>query len=255
VLSHPRFNPSTTNNPTVASLIWTSNSGVHLPQGKVIQQLGYNHCFFKYDEPIPSNADIIVIQGPYGRLLPFFSQYREIPENEKPILIYWFQQNLYISIPLWLHYFLGVVYSDAYNTFDPNPFFLTFNMLLNKIKPNRGSRFANLGDILWLDRNNLLEILATPASEYQKIFKSFGINSLLIPRGYHPDYGEIRDLFRDIAVFGWGKSELNGGNELFMVFGWNWLTKVWRCWFMTALRSRSFLEKKELACSIDPGSY
>lgn len=205
VSSHSRFIPISTNNPTVASLIWTSSSGVHLPQGKVVQQLGYNHCFFKYDEPIPSNADIIVIQGPNGSLLPFFSQYREIPENEKPILIYWFQQNLYISMPLWLQYFLCVVYSGAYNTFEPNPFFLAFNNLLNKIKPNRGSRFANLGDILWLDRNNLLDILATPASEYQKVFTGFGIDSLLIPRGYHPDYGEIRDLSRDIAVLWMGK--------------------------------------------------
>jgi len=203
--SHSRFNPNTIYKPTVASLLWKSNSGVHLPQGNAIQQLGYNHCFFKYDESIPGNADIIVIQGPYGSLLPFISQYREIPENKKPILIYWFQQNLYISMPLWLQYFLGVVYSGAYNTFEPNPFYLTFNKLLNKIKPNRGSRFANLGDILWLDRNNLLDMLATPASEYQKVFTGFGIDSLLIPRGYHPDYGENRDLSRYIAVLWMGK--------------------------------------------------
>ena len=202
---YSRFMPSTINKPTIASLVWKSNSGVHLPQGKVIQQLGYNHSFFKYDKPIPSNADIILIQGPYGSLLPFFSQYREIPENEKPILIYWFQQNLYIAMPLWLQYFFGVVYSGAYSTFEPNPFSHTLNILLNKFKPNRGSRFATLGDILWLDRNNLLNILATPASEYQKVFAGFGIDSLLIPRGYHPDYGEIRDLTRDIAVLWMGK--------------------------------------------------
>ena len=151
-----------------------------------------------------------MIQGPYGSLVPFFSQYREIPENKKPILVYWFQQNFYISMPLWLQYFLGVVYSGAYNTFEPNlvPRLLYYEKLLKK--PNRGSRFANLGDILWLDRPNFPDIRATPASEYQKVFAGFGIDSLLIPRGYHPDYGEMRDLTRDIAVLWMGKSRQKG---------------------------------------------
>lgn len=56
-----------------------------------------------------------------------------------------------------------------------------------------------------MDRNNLLDILATSASEHKKVFTGFGIDSILIPRGYHPDYGEIRDLSRDIAVLWMGK--------------------------------------------------
>jgi len=192
--------------PTVASLVWNANSSLHHWQGKVVQQLGYPHLFFKYDQPIPGTADIILIQGPYGSLLPFIRAYIELPQKERPILIYWFQQSLYISMPLWLQYFLGYVYSDTYNYFHPNHFVHTIRNISLKIKQGGGARFTFFGDIIWLESNNLLDILATPSSEYQKLFKMFGFDSLIIPRGYYPDYGEDLDLDRDITVLWMGKT-------------------------------------------------
>jgi len=195
-----------THKPTVASLVWKTNSGLHHWQGKVVQQLGFPHLFFKYDQPIPGTAAIILIQGPYGSLLPFIRAYIELPQKERPILIYWFQQSLFISMPLWLQYFLGSIYSDMFNHFQHNIFPRTLRNISNRIKPNGGARFTFFGDIIWLESNNLLDILATPSSEYQKLFKMIGFDSLLIPRGYYPDYGEDLGLDRDIAVLWMGKT-------------------------------------------------
>ena len=192
--------------PTVASLVWDLNSGIHIAQGQVVQQLGYPHIFFEYDNPIPPNANVILIQGPYGSLLPFIRRYSELSENERPVLLYWFQQSLYISMPLWMLNFLGRMYSDAYNYFHPNRLILSIRNLSTKIKPHGGVRFTFFGDIFWLHYHNLIDILATPSSVYQDLFMKFGIDSLIIPRGYHPEYGNLLDLERDIAVLWLGKT-------------------------------------------------
>jgi len=198
--------PNTTQKPSVASLVWSKNSDLHIAQGKAIHQLGYPHCFFLYDAPIPDEVDIILIQGPYGSLLPFIKKFIDISENERPILIYWFQQSLYIPMSLWMLYFLGFIYSDMFNYFQNNFFTRTLKNISNRIKPHGGARYTFFGDIIWLKMNNLIDILATTSSEYQRLFKKFDIDSLLIPRGYHPDYGKILKLERDIALLWMGKT-------------------------------------------------
>ena len=79
--------------PLVASLLWDLHSQLHEVQGAVIQQLGYPHEFFYFDQPIPKEAKIVLVQGPYGSLLPLTQQLVNLPSKHRPILAYWFQQT------------------------------------------------------------------------------------------------------------------------------------------------------------------
>ena len=58
---------------------------------------------------------------------------------------------------------------------------------------------------MWLHNQGLLDVLALSSTVYAEIFARYGINSLVVPRGYHPDYGSLLRRERDIAVIWMGK--------------------------------------------------
>ena len=69
----------------------------------------------------------------------------------------------------------------------------------------KAHRLRFLGDILWLHRHNLLDVLALSSTEYAKHLSQYGIESIIVPRGYHPSYGQELGLKRDIDVVWMGK--------------------------------------------------
>lgn len=77
----------------VASLVW-GPSELHVVQGMAVEELGYGHSFFRFDENIPDGTDIVLVQGPYGSLLPLASQLESMPGSTRPVLAYWFGESL-----------------------------------------------------------------------------------------------------------------------------------------------------------------
>jgi hypothetical protein len=69
----------------------------------------------------------------------------------------------------------------------------------------KGASLGFIGDIIWLQKHGLLDVLALSSTVYSDYFNQLGIPSLLVPRGYHSDYGELLNRKRDIAVVWMGK--------------------------------------------------
>jgi hypothetical protein len=190
----------------VSSLVWKLPSELHETQAETIEQLGYRHQFFRYDQPIPASTDIVFIQGPYGSLRPFVRHLLNIPRELRPVLIYWFQQSLDMAQSTWVSDVGERVFSDIYRDFPaPRQFARPLKEIVHRYFPNAGARLGFLGDIKALHRLELPDILALSSTVYSRLLRGIGIDSVVVPRGYHPGYGQSLDLERDIAAVWMGK--------------------------------------------------
>jgi hypothetical protein len=52
----------------------------------------------------------------------------------------------------------------------------------------------------------LLDVLALSSTVYAEYLRQLGIDAILLPRGYHPSYGQVLDLEREVAVVWMGKT-------------------------------------------------
>ena len=186
--------------PEVANMIWVE-SELHQAQRDTVKQLGYKCTDFYYNETIPTGANIILVQGPYGPILPLVKQLQLYPKETRPVFIYWFQQNLNLSVPKPLRQFFGRLFSNLVYTFKQAGW---LEIWLHKLFPNffgvRGRYLANIGDILWLHKQGMLDVLGLSSKIYVRIFLDLGIQSTFVQRGYDPRYGKILDEDRDIAL-------------------------------------------------------
>jgi len=190
----------------VASITWDLESHLHEAQSEVIRALGYRHCLFLADEPIPADTDIVFLQGPYGPILPLVQQLIARPPAERPVLVYWFQQSLSLNTLPPLRRLLETFFSDLSRHYEGAGW---VGRLADWAAPgltvSRGTRLSFVGDILWLHRHNLLDVLALSSTVYADYLARYGISALLVPRGYHPGYGAVLNLPRDIPVVWMGK--------------------------------------------------
>jgi len=149
----------------------------------------------------------VLVQGPYGTLLPLVCQIANLPHQSRPVLAYWFQQSLYTLRPTWLGESVAQAFSDlSRSAGDAGWMALVLNRILPGFVSTRGRRFGFQGDILWLYREGMLDVLALSSTVYENYFIRKGIAPLLVPRGYDPSYGRKLGFERDIAVVWLGKT-------------------------------------------------
>lgn len=191
----------------VSSLVWEQKpGGLHVAQAEAIQQLGYQHQFFGFDEAIPPGTNIILVQGPYGTLLPLVRQLVERPNSERPLLAYWFQQSLSFPQPERVNKFLFRVFSELHRVYKEIGLIgKTIEIVAPNALDGKGKRLGFLGDIVWLHHQNLLDVLALSSTFYADYLHRYDIPSIVVPRGYHSSYGSILNLERDIAAVWMGK--------------------------------------------------
>jgi len=190
--------------PRVASLVWDPSSQLHLLQGEAVEQLGYPHRFFNFDEPIPENTRIVMLTGPYGTLSPLVDQLMEYPPERRPVLVYWFEESLEMRYQGGVRRWLERACSELHRNHQDGR-----GNRLHRVVPrsisSKGNRLGFLGDILWLHQNGLLDVLALCSSVYSEHLAQLGIDSIVVPRGYHPSYGSQLGLKRNISVVWLGK--------------------------------------------------
>jgi hypothetical protein len=188
----------------VSSLTWVyPPEELHKTQADSIERLGHQHHFFQYDEPIPPGTDIVLVQGPYGSLLPLVRQLLTFPAESRPVLVYWFQQSLSLPRPQWACEMFARAFSELHRQTGWGE--RAFEHLMPRRISSKGKRFGFLGDILWLHRYNLLDVLALSSTYYADLLARQGIASTVLPRGFHPSYGSALDQPRDIAAVWMGK--------------------------------------------------
>lgn len=187
----------------VANLTWDLSSQLHQLQTEAVRSLGYRASLIRYDAPIPADVDILLVTGPYGSVVPPVQQLKRMPPERRPVLAFWFEESLDMRRPEFIRRGGAIYFSELYRqngAFNPlrrlGPAFLT----------SRGSRLGFLGDLLWLHRAKMLDVLALSSTVYAEYLSELGVPSIVVPRGYHPGYGEVRDRERDIAVVWLGKA-------------------------------------------------
>jgi hypothetical protein len=189
---------------TVASLVWQLPSELHEAQAKVVQQLGHEHHFFYATDPIPTDAEIILVQGPYGSLLHLTEQLLQYPADQRPVLAYWFQQSMHWLQPDILRQWCARFFSDLHQNYSNGT-----SPLLAQVAPvqlrSRGKRLGFLGDIFWLQDHGLLDMLILSSTVYAEYLDQHNISSIVLPRGSHPSYGTVLQQERDIAAVWMGK--------------------------------------------------
>ena len=191
---------------SVASLVWKLLSGLHEAQGEVIQELGHAHTFFSAENQVPPNAQVILVQGPYGSLVPLARQLLNTPKDRRPVLIYWFQQSLDLSWPDPASNAVTSVFSNLRNslgTGQRRPGLM--RRAVQIARAGRGTRIGYLGDIRWLHQNGLLDVLALSSTCHAEYLAARGINSIIVARGHHESYGTDLGLSRDIAAVWMGE--------------------------------------------------
>jgi hypothetical protein len=155
---------------------------------------------------IPADTDIVLVQGPYGPLTPLIRQLLDFPKSKRPVFVYWFQQSMDFRRPEWLRNYMGDKLSGLQRNFPDNDGLLTksenaiFGVLAFK-----GKRLGYLGDILWLNEHGVLDVFGLSSTTYSEFFENIGIDSIMIPRGFHPSYGCLLNQKRDIALVWMGK--------------------------------------------------
>jgi hypothetical protein len=171
-----------------------------------IQKLGYRHFPMDQHDPVPPGTDIIMIQGPYGSLTPLIQQLLDYPESKRPVVVYWFQQSMDFRRPEWLRNYLGLKLSDLQRAYpDSDGLFTRSENAIFDVLSFKGKRLGYLGDILWMHEHGFLDVFGLSSTSYSKFFKSIGIDSMIVPRGYHPSYGCMLDQTRDIPLVWMGK--------------------------------------------------
>ena len=203
-MSFTHFNPH--RSLTVASMYW-SLGGLDRAQGDVFQQLGYKHSFFKYDETIPEDADIIFFQGPYGSLRPLVEQLVAMPAKARPLVVYWFQQSLALYWRDGLSIYLASLFSELQQRYGfIRPSQKNIWRLIPKFITKKGARLGFLGDIFWLSSQGLIDVLVLSSTVYAALLEKYGVGSIVVPRGYHRYWGEYRNVAdRDIDLLWMGK--------------------------------------------------
>jgi hypothetical protein len=188
----------------VASLVWQLPSELHEAQAKVVQQLGYRHRFFYATERIPPGTEIILVQGPYGSLLPLTEQLFHYPPDQRPVLAYWFQQSMHWLQPEVVRQWCSRYFSELHQRYPDSPSALLAQAMPANLR-SRGKRLGFLGDMFWLHEHDLLDLLILSSTVYAEYLAQYGISSILLPRGSHPSYGSDLRQERDIAAVWMGK--------------------------------------------------
>lgn len=189
---------------TVGGVVWELPSQLHEVQAEAVQKLGYAHRYVFVQEPLPRDLDILLIQGPYGSMLPLFRQVAARKAAGRPAVAYWFQQSLSLIRPEWLCELAAGAFSDLRSGLGDGVGYRALDRIAGPLL-NKGSRLRFLGDILWLSRHGLVEVLALSSTVYAGWLERRGIPSVVVPRGHHPSYGRVMDLERPIAAVWMGK--------------------------------------------------
>ena len=148
---------------------------------------------FSHDAPLPEGLDVVLACGPFGSLMPVAAQLRSRPAARRPRLVLWMTEQLSNpALPGWLAHCAAELRAG-----------LERQRLLSRRCPwvaRRALRLRYYGDLLWLQRQNLLSVLAIPSAWLAQFLRDRGFAVTQAPLGSDPRWGADLGLTRDIPV-------------------------------------------------------
>jgi hypothetical protein len=169
--------------------------------------LGHRPVYFIYGAPIPSNVDIVLTHGPYGKLLPVWQQAAQFSSINRSSVVHWNTEGYPdLRLPPLVMWTLGAYRSRLGRLNHSNHAWL--RQLASKPPiswlDGRMLRFRHIGDYEYAYRKGWLDVLADSSQIYAQLNNRHGIPTLHIPWGPTPAVYADLGLKRDIDVLWMG---------------------------------------------------
>jgi len=172
-----------------------------------LAELDYQPVYFRQDEAIPIDTDIVFTYGPYGKLLPILHKLDCLPPQKRPLTVHWNMEGLPdLRLPWFIVRSLGSIRSWIDRLSHTNHH--KFRTLVTKLTApweNYILRFRYLGDYHYAYRRGLLTVLADSSAIYARLHSQHGLPTVVAPWGATPLWYDDLSLERDIDVLWLGQ--------------------------------------------------
>lgn len=191
----------------VAVVRWTEHDGLAHAIQNALHGLGHAAHLVDWDGPLPSEADVIFSQGPYGKFLRMAGQMEQAPPARRPVLVHWNDEGLPdLRLPWPVLSALGAGRSWLGRLEDAPQPGLRALAGLSPVRwlSRRGTRFGHLGDYHFAYRRGWLTLLVDFSKVYAALHSAHGLPTLAVPWGAVPGWYADLGLRRDIDVLWMG---------------------------------------------------
>lgn len=169
---------------------WEDGDGIAAAIRGSLTDLGWSPIAIAPDGRFPADLDIIILWGPLGSLAPTANRLIAACNKQRPKLVLWQTEQAWNpAIPAWL----GIPASKLRSWLDRRrPFAFAL-------------RFRHVGDMLWLKRHGLPDVLAVSSDWYADFLRRLGIDCMTAYVGAFPNWGADLGMERDIPILWLGK--------------------------------------------------
>jgi hypothetical protein len=178
---------------------WEAGDGMASAIAGTLIELGHTAVEISPEGALPGGLDLILLWGPLGSPVPIATRLIEAPARTRPRLVLWqTEQSWDPRLPSWIAHPASVLRAWLDRRRRGRP--------VRAARPlRRGLRFRYFGDLLWLKRNGLPDVLAVPSDWYAEFLSQRGIDNITAYIGAYPGWGADLGLERDIPVLWIGK--------------------------------------------------
>lgn len=199
-----------TNTYRIAIVKWADSDGIAEAIHHELIKLGHQTVYFRFDQPVPTEVDIVFSFAPYGRMIQIPYQLSKLPPEKRPLFLHWNTENypdprlpwFYVSTVARLRSWL-----DRLNDAEAS-----WKRTLLKIPPfsrfkhgQRFTRFRLMGEYHYAYRKGWLDLFFESSALYAERHQRHGVPAIFIPWGTVADWHEDLNLERDIDVLWMGK--------------------------------------------------
>lgn len=191
----------------VGVVYWTKGDGIAADISGTVEDLGHEAINFLYDARLPAGLDVILCYGPMASLASLANQLLACPPFRRPAFALWVSESLpNPALPEWARRVGGMVRSRAERlayrengqgewVLDPRLVWMT----------TKAFRFRYYGDLFWLRRQGILNVLVIPSQWIASFLRARGFDPIVAYYGSPPGWGADLGLERDIPVLWLGK--------------------------------------------------
>jgi len=192
----------------IAIVKWADSDGVASAIHDELARLGHDTLYFKFDEVIPRDADVVFTFAPYGRFLPIASQLASMPVEKQPTLVHWSTEN---PPDLRLPWPVMRIMADWRSSVDRlHDSERAWARALVRDPPltwidSRLFCFRYLGEFRCAHRLGWLDLFIEASDVFARFYSRHGLPALFVPWGTVRSWHADLNLDRDIDVLWMGK--------------------------------------------------
>lgn len=186
---------------------WQPGDGIS--ETHIDEMVALDHLVTRFypGDPLPEPVDLVVTNGPFGRLTDLGQLLSAIPTLRRPKFVCLLSEQLWNpALPDRLGRTLSQMAAMEENLFarrrDQGSVQPGIGQQLFR---ERGTRFRIFGEITRLQESGLLTMLIVASPWQEQFLKRNGIRAEYMPTGYSHRWGELRNMKRDVPVLWLGK--------------------------------------------------